>query len=194
MVYLFDVINFCISLYNFGQTLKWFGSPRFLEYLIIWNGGYITWGTGRDRRLFLRKAGQGSVYVSRLDHGSASSSDNLIRGAFGIAPASMEVTWPVYVCRALVCAYAGAAEVVSADPFIIAAQVPARLFRNGCWLCKNAGMNMHVGMEADRIRMKHTPSVPNYKSFQEYWRVKPSQSLTKIIEKHKNLWHQIGIL
>ena len=29
-----------------------------------------------------------------------------------------------------------------------------------------------------------TPSVPNYKSFQEFWRVKPSQSLTKIIERN----------
>ena len=39
------------------------------------------------------------------------------------------------------------------------------------------------------------PSVRNYKSFQKYWRVKPSQSLTKIIEKkYKDLWHQIGAL
>ena len=39
IVYLFDVIIFCVSLYNFGQTLKWFDSTRFLEWLIIWNGG-----------------------------------------------------------------------------------------------------------------------------------------------------------
>ena len=37
-MHLFDVINFYISLYNFGQTLRWFDSPRFLEWLIIWNG------------------------------------------------------------------------------------------------------------------------------------------------------------
>jgi len=36
-------------------------------------------------------------------------------------------------------------------------------------------------------QLAYTPSVSNYKSFQESWRVKPSQSLTKIIEKHKNL-------
>ena len=43
IVYLFDVINLCVSLYNFGQTLRWFDSPRFLEWLIIWNteGVYI---------------------------------------------------------------------------------------------------------------------------------------------------------
>ena len=38
-MHLFDVIIFYISLYNFGQTLRWFDSPRFLEWLIIWNGG-----------------------------------------------------------------------------------------------------------------------------------------------------------
>ena len=32
------------------------------------------------------------------------------------------------------------------------------------------------------------PSVPNYKSFQESWKVKPSQSLTKIIEKNINIY------
>jgi len=35
----FDVINLYISLYNFGQTLRWFNSLRFLEWLIIWNEG-----------------------------------------------------------------------------------------------------------------------------------------------------------
>ena len=40
-MYLFDVINLYISLYIFGQTLRWFDSPRFLEWLIIWNGGSI---------------------------------------------------------------------------------------------------------------------------------------------------------
>ena len=38
-MHLFDVINLYISLYNFGQILRWFDSPRFLEWLIIWNGG-----------------------------------------------------------------------------------------------------------------------------------------------------------
>jgi len=38
-VHLFDVINLYIFLYNFGQTLRWFDSPRFLKWLIIWNGG-----------------------------------------------------------------------------------------------------------------------------------------------------------
>jgi hypothetical protein len=33
-----------------------------------------------------------------------------------------------------------------------------------------------------------TPSVLNYKSFQEYWRVKPSQSLTKIIERNIKIY------
>ena len=28
-----------MSLYNFGQTLRWFDSPKFLEWLIIWNWG-----------------------------------------------------------------------------------------------------------------------------------------------------------
>ena len=41
IVYLFDVINFSIFLYNFGQTLRWLDSPKFLESLIIWNGGNI---------------------------------------------------------------------------------------------------------------------------------------------------------
>jgi hypothetical protein len=31
IVYLFDVINFYVSFYNFGQTLRWFDSPNFLE-------------------------------------------------------------------------------------------------------------------------------------------------------------------
>ena len=35
IVYLFDVINFCVSLYNFGQTLRWFDSSRFLEWRIV---------------------------------------------------------------------------------------------------------------------------------------------------------------
>lgn len=66
----------------------------------------------------------------RLDHGGASSSDNL-RRAFGIAPASKGVACPVYVSRALVRAYEVAAGAVNADPFVTAAQVPARLFRSG---------------------------------------------------------------
>ena len=39
IVYLFDVINIFVSLYNFSQTLRWFDSPKFLKWLIIWNGG-----------------------------------------------------------------------------------------------------------------------------------------------------------
>ena len=34
----------------------------------------------------------------------------------------------------------------------------------------------------------HTPSVSNYKSFQESWRVKPSQSLTKIIGRNIKIY------
>ena len=33
-----------------------------------------------------------------------------------------------------------------------------------------------------------TPSVSNYKSFQEFWRVKPYQSLTKIIERNTKIY------
>ena len=33
-----------------------------------------------------------------------------------------------------------------------------------------------------------TPSVPNYKSFQKSWRVKPFQSLTKIIERNIKIY------
>ena len=34
-----------------------------------------------------------------------------------------------------------------------------------------------------------TPSVLNYNSFQESWRVKPSQSLTKIIERNTKIYN-----
>ena len=34
----------------------------------------------------------------------------------------------------------------------------------------------------------YTPSVPNYKSFQKFWRVKPFQSLTKIIERNIKIY------
>ena len=40
---------------------------------------------------------------------------------------------------------------------------------------------MHVAQDT-------TPPVPNYKSFQEFWRVKPSQSLTKIIERNTKIY------
>ena len=33
-----------------------------------------------------------------------------------------------------------------------------------------------------------TPSVPNYKSFQEFWRVKSFQNLTKIIERNTKIY------
>ena len=35
---------------------------------------------------------------------------------------------------------------------------------------------------------KNTPSVPNYKTFQESWRVKAISSLTKIIEKNIKIY------
>ena len=35
---------------------------------------------------------------------------------------------------------------------------------------------------------RNTPSVPHYKSFQNFWRVKPSQSLTKIIERNTKIY------
>ena len=39
----------------------------------------------------------------------------------------------------------------------------------------------------ERVQV-NTPSVPNYKSFQKSWRVKLSQSLTKIIERNINIY------
>ena len=36
--------------------------------------------------------------------------------------------------------------------------------------------------------MTTTPSVPNYKSFQESWRVKTSKNLTKIIERNIQIY------
>ena len=36
--------------------------------------------------------------------------------------------------------------------------------------------------------MNATPSVPNYKSLQESWKVKLSQSLTKIIERNIKIY------
>ena len=38
------------------------------------------------------------------------------------------------------------------------------------------------------VALLGTPFVPNYKSFQESWRVKPSQSLTKIIERNIKIY------
>jgi len=38
------------------------------------------------------------------------------------------------------------------------------------------------------FRMWATPSVPNYKSFQESWSVKSSQNLTKIIERNTKIY------
>jgi len=49
-VHLFDFINLYISLYNFGQTLRWFDSLRFLEWLIIWNGGSIIYPILQKKR------------------------------------------------------------------------------------------------------------------------------------------------
>ena len=36
--------------------------------------------------------------------------------------------------------------------------------------------------------LQSTPSVPNYKSFQEFWRVKAFSSLTKNIEKNIKIY------
>ena len=45
----------------------------------------------------------------------------------------------------------------------------------------------HLGL--DHVEEKlGTPSVSNYKSFQESWRVKPSQSLTKIIKRNTKIY------
>ena len=38
------------------------------------------------------------------------------------------------------------------------------------------------------IMLSTTPSVPNYKSFQKFWKVKPYQSLTKIIAKNIKIY------
>ena len=42
-------------------------------------------------------------------------------------------------------------------------------------------------MGSENLAKNTTPSIPNYKSFQESWRVKQSQSLTKIIERSINI-------
>ena len=47
-------------------------------------------------------------------------------------------------------------------------------------------LNLHLKDEA--LLNTNTPSVPNYKSFQESWRVKPSQNLTKIIERNIKIY------
>ena len=62
-------------------------------------------------------------------------------------------------------------------------------------------------MGSENLAKNTTPSIPNYKSFQESWRVKPFQSLTKITERNtkiyditmkiqltKNLMNLIGII
>jgi len=38
------------------------------------------------------------------------------------------------------------------------------------------------------LRFRTTPSVPNYKTFQEFWRVKSISSLTKIIERNIKIY------
>ena len=40
-----------------------------------------------------------------------------------------------------------------------------------------------------KYMMLSTSSVPNYKSFQESWRVKSFQSLTKIIERNTKIYN-----
>ena len=52
---------------------------------------------------------------------------------------------------------------------------------------ENGGPNMFK--KPNKLSLKSTtPSVPNYKSFQEFWRVKPFQNLTKIIEKNIKIY------
>ena len=45
-----------------------------------------------------------------------------------------------------------------------------------------------LAMPAASLVLKTTPSASNYKSFQEFWRVKPSQSLAKIIERNTKIY------
>jgi len=45
--------------------------------------------------------------------------------------------------------------------------------------------SMHILVDLVLI---NTPSVPNYKSLQESWRVKPFQSLTKIIDRNTKIY------
>ena len=43
-------------------------------------------------------------------------------------------------------------------------------------------------MGSENLAKNTTPSIPNYKSFQEFWRVKPFESLTKIIERNIKIY------
>ena len=43
-------------------------------------------------------------------------------------------------------------------------------------------------MGSENLAKNTTPSIPNYKSFQEFWRVKPFESLTKIIERNTKIY------
>ena len=38
------------------------------------------------------------------------------------------------------------------------------------------------------MQVSDNPSVPNYKSFQKLWRVKPSQTLIKLIERNTKIY------
>jgi len=71
-VHLFDVIIFYISLYNFGQTLKWFDSLRFLEWLIIWNGGSKwLWRNWDARGILWPRSWSFHAYISRVQRSSS---------------------------------------------------------------------------------------------------------------------------
>jgi len=51
------------------------------------------------------------------------------------------------------------------------------------YICPHVHCHPKAGSMKITVQNKwlfNTPSIPNYKSFQESWRVKPSQSLTKI--------------
>ena len=69
----------------------------------------------------------------------------------------------------------------------------ARASRRRAWRCFGVSVTAH-GCPNRAISLflrggsGHTPSVPNYKSFQKIWKVKPSQSLTKIIERNTKIY------
>jgi len=43
-------------------------------------------------------------------------------------------------------------------------------------------------MGSENLAKNTTPSIPNYKSFQEFWRVKPFESLTKFIQLDNDIY------
>jgi len=55
-------------------------------------------------------------------------------------------------------------------------------------LYKSLKNNEKNPMGSENLAKNTTPSIPNYKSFQEFWRVKPFESLTKIIERNIKIY------